>query len=150
MQRADHPGKATRFKKGRRPHNKGRSFEVGGDSAKTRFKQGGKPHNWVKIGSERVTKYGYLQRKITDTGYPHRDWVPVHHLLWMDHHGSIPPGFIVVFRNRNKSDLALENLELISRAENMQRNTIHRYPAELKDTIRLASKLQRRLREKQD
>ncbi|MNR41009.1 hypothetical protein D3C85_1593470 [compost metagenome] len=77
----------------------------------------------------------------------------VHSLIWEEANGEIPTGHIVVFRDRNSQHLVLENLELVSRAENMRRNTIHRYPPELKDTIRLLGKLKKKIEaahEKQD
>lgn len=37
------------------------------------------------------------------------------------------------------------NLELISREENMRRNTIHHYPEELKEVIRTFSKLNKKI-----
>ncbi|EMM6737362.1 HNH endonuclease, partial [Pseudomonas aeruginosa] len=40
----------------------------------TRFKKGQKPHTWLPVGSTRISADGYLQRKISDTGYPPRDW----------------------------------------------------------------------------
>lgn len=84
LRRGDQVGKAFRFEKGIVPWNKGTHFESGGRSVETRFKKGSKPGNWLPIGSERLSKEGYLQRKLTDTGYPPRDWVPVHHILWRE------------------------------------------------------------------
>jgi hypothetical protein len=58
-----------------------------------------------------------------------------------------------VFKNGNKQDVRIENLEMISRQELMRRNTIHRYPPALKEVIRLAGKLKRTIEdahEKQD
>lgn len=146
-------GENTRFKPGHQTWNKGKSWDSGGRSHETRFKPGQKPHTWRPIGSERVTKEGYVQRKMTDTGYPPADWVAIHHLVWIEHHGPIPPKHRVVFRNRDKLDIRLENLELVSVAEVMRRNTIHRYPPELKSLIRLSAKIKRVIEtqhEKQD
>jgi len=139
----------TRYGPGNTPWNKGKKgWTAGGRSAETRFKKGNRPHTWVPIGSERVTSEGYLQRKMTDTGCTRRDWVSVHILLWQEHHGPVPAGHIVVFRNRNRRDVRIENLELIDRAENCRRNSIHRYPPELKQAIRAAGKLNRTIRSK--
>lgn len=118
-----------------------RGWSAGGRVRETQFKPGGRPHSWLPIGSERTSKDGYLQRKVTDTGYPPRDGVGVHILIWREHCGEIPPGHVVVFRDRNKHNLQLGNLELISRAENCRRNSIHRYPPELKEVIRLQKRL---------
>lgn len=142
-------GRTGRFEKGNTPHNKGKKgWAAGGNSIKTRFRKGNRPQTWVPIGSERITKDGILQRKISDTGYPQRDWKSAHALLWEQHHGPIPKGHIVRFRNGDKSDIRIENLELVSRAENMRRNSIHNLPEALADVIRIKGVLNRRINER--
>lgn len=148
-------GSSCRFKKGHKPHNAGKKgWQAGGNARKTQFQpghRGGKAAALYKpIGSERITMDGYLQRKVNDGMPLQQRWKMVHNLIWEEAMGSIPKGHIVVFRNGNKQDLCVENLELISRAENMRRNTIHRYPPELKSTIRLAGKLRRAIDEEQN
>jgi hypothetical protein len=71
----------------------------------------------------------------------------VHILLWQEHNGQVPAGHCVCFVDGNKQHVALDNLELITRAERMRRNTIHRYPPELKDAIRTVAKLKRTIKE---
>jgi hypothetical protein len=114
--------------------------------AETQFKPGTRPHTWKPIGTTRFSKEGYLQRKISDTGYPPRDWVGEHILMWQEAHGPVPKGLAVAFRDRDKTHLHLDNFELISRRELMRRNTIHNYPAELVDIIRLGASLRRQIR----
>ncbi len=64
-------GSATRFKKGNTPWNCGmKGLPARGRSSETQFKKGQKPHTWLPVGSTRVSADGYLQRKISDTGYP--------------------------------------------------------------------------------
>jgi len=84
---------------------------------RTSFKKGQKPHTWRPIGTERTTKEGYLQRKVTDTGNTVRDYVEVHRLLWEEHHGPIPEGHVVIFKDGDRTHITLDNLMLISRAE---------------------------------
>jgi hypothetical protein len=148
LRRGDKIGLSTRFARGHAPANKGlrRPGWSAGRMPETQFKPGARPHTWKPIGSTRVTNDGYLQRKISDTGYPPRDWVGVHILLWEEAHGPIPKGHALIFKDRNKGNLCLENFELITRAELMRRNTIHNYPPELVDVIRLGGALKRRLR----
>lgn len=43
----------------------------------------------------------------------------IHRLVWEAFHGAIPPGFEVNHRNGDKTDNRLENLELVTRSENM-------------------------------
>jgi DNA-binding CsgD family transcriptional regulator len=149
--RPDHGGAAHRFKKGQIPPNKGlrRPGYAPGRMATTQFKKGNRPQTWMPIGSTRFSKDGYLQRKVADTGYPPRDWVAVHNLLWIEKHGPIPPGHAVAFRDGNKGNIVDDNLELVSRAELMRRNSIHnRYPKEVVNTIMLLGAVKRRLRER--
>ncbi|RLJ20090.1 HNH endonuclease [bacterium endosymbiont of Escarpia laminata] len=151
FRQGDNTGNAFKFKPGHRPHNKGKKgWQAGGNAHKTQFKPGYRSHTWQPIGTERICKDGYLQRKVTDTRHSPRDWVGVHIILWKEHRGEIPKNHMVVFRNGDKKDLQIDNLELITRAENMQRNSIHRYPPALKETIKLAGKLRRTIHEKQN
>ena len=147
-------GIGTRFRKGHRPWNAGmKGWKAGGRSKLTRFKRGHRPWDWQPVGHERVTKDGVLQRKVTDTGYTPRDYKAVHAIVWEEHFGPIPEGHIIIFKDRDRRNFDRANLQCISRAENMRRNTIHRYPPALKQAIRLAGKLNRRIeaaREKQD
>lgn len=139
---------AGRFQPGHRTWNKGVSYQAGGRSAETRFKPGLKTHTWRPVGSERIRYDGYRERKIMDTGYPPRDWVPVHRLLWEERHGPVPPGHVVVFRNGDKTDIRADNLECVTRAEVAHRNRIWtRYPREVAEAQLLRGAIKRRLRE---
>jgi hypothetical protein len=114
--------------------------------AETQFKPGRRPHTWKPIGSTRLSKDGYMQRKVSDTGYPPRDWKGEHTILWEKVHGPVPGGYAVAFKDGDKTHISDENFELISRSELMRRNTIHNYPPELAGVIRLSAKLKRKLR----
>lgn len=138
---------ACRFRPGMASWNKGKKgWQAGGRSAETRFKPGNRPHTWVPIGAEQI-RDGYLWRKVTD-GHGRHDWRQVHVMLWEQHNGPVQKGMILVFRDRNKQNIQLDNLELITRAENCRRNSIHRYPPELKQAIRRLKKLKRTIEEK--
>jgi hypothetical protein len=135
-------GIASRIKPGETPWNKGmKGLQIGGGG--TRFAPGNRPHNWREIGSEELRGDGHLYRKITDDGPPHAHCRPVYLLLWEAAHGRVPRGHAVIFRDGNYSHITLENLELVSRRDLMARNTIHRYPQELKDLIRLKGSVTR-------
>lgn len=149
LRRGDNTGIEHRFQKGQRSWNTGKKgWIAGGRSAETRFKKGSKPHTWVPVGTEQI-RDGYLWRKITDHGGRH-DWRQVHVMLWEHHHGPIPSGLILIFRDRNRQNIDIENLELITRAENARRNSIHRYPPELKEVMRLQKKLERAIRSRHE
>jgi len=140
-------GAGTRFGKGQAPWNKGTHFEAGGKSVLTRFPPGIIPHNYAPIGSLRVTTVGYLQRKVTDTGYPPADWVSVHKLVWQAAHGPVPEGHVVAFkpgrRTTVEEEITLDALELVSKQDLMARNTVQNLPPELRDTVRALSTLRR-------
>lgn len=138
-------GTGTRFVKGQPAWNKGTHFMAGGRSAQTRFKKGQMPKNWKPLGSERISKNGYLQRKMTDTGYPPHDWVGVHIIVWVQHHGAVPKGHAVVFKDGDKRHITIDNLDMISRRDLMLRNSIHHLPDDLKQVIRLNGVIRRKI-----
>lgn len=140
-------GKGTRFVKGHQTWNKGKKIQVrdGG----TRFKKGQMPHNWHPIGHERITDDGYLQRKMTDTGVSRRDYRAVHVMLWEQHHGPIPKKHLVIFKDRDKTNITIENLDCISMAENMRRNSYHNYPKEVAKLVQLRGVLNRQINKRE-
>lgn len=147
LRRGDNVGARYRFPKGHVPANKGlrRPGWTAGRMAETQFKKGQKPHTWRPIGTEVVNVDGYLVRKMSDTGYPPRDWVPVHRLLWTKRRGPIPAGHKIVFKNGNKADIRVGNLELVTDAEMMRRNTVHNLPKPLVRVIQLRGVLNRKI-----
>ena len=138
-----------RFKPGQQGWNTGRRYVAGGRSAETRFKPGLRPHNTAPLGAEVVSRDGYRKRKVSDApGLTQRQrWRFVHVLNWEAAHGPVPPGFRIAFRNGDRSDPRLENLELRSDVEHMRRNSIHTLlPPELIELVQLNGQLKRRLR----
>ena len=65
----------------------------------------------------------------------------MHRLVWMAANGPLPAGHIVVFKpGRRTTELeaiTLDAVELISRAENMRRNSVHQLPPELARLVQL-------------
>jgi hypothetical protein len=151
LRRGDEVGRDHRFKKGQTPHNKGkrRPGWAPGRMAETQFKKGhrgGKAAQlYQPIGTERPYKGGYTQRKVNDDFPLQRRWKFVHVIAWEEAHGPVPPGHCVAFKNRDKTDVRLDNLELISRAENMRRNSYHRYGKDIARVIQLRGAVQRQI-----
>lgn len=135
-------GKATRFKPGHNTWNTGmKGLRLGGQA--TQFKRGTVPPNHRPVGSTRINVDGYTEIKVAEDNF---QWRHLHREVWKEHHGEYPPkGYALVFRDGNKQNCAIDNLELIPRGELMKRNTIHRYPPELKQVIKLAAKVRRKL-----
>lgn len=131
------------FKKGHATHNKGKKgVFFGGISGQ--FKAGQEPHNTLNIGDEREDKDGYIWVKTGTGKTKYERWKPKHHVVFGE---LVPKGMIVIFKDGNKRNFDKSNLELISRSENMKRNTIYRYPVELISLIRTTKKLQRKIKE---
>lgn len=141
----------SRYKKGNTPVNKGvpMSKDVYEKAKATMFKKGNKPHNMLPIGSEVVRKdkrtgNSYVLIKIAEYKLIYK-----HIHAWEQANGKVPKGHNVVFRDGNQMNCDITNLECISNSELMQRNTIHRFPEELKTNIRLLTKLKKKINEKQ-
>ncbi|MFA9287955.1 HNH endonuclease signature motif containing protein [Comamonas sp. SY3] len=113
--------------------------------------QGAAQHNYVPIGTVRLTKDGYLERKVTDDPniYPARRWIALHRLLWEASHGPIPPGHIVIFKAGQKTaieaDLTIDRLECISRGENAKRNHPRSKSPELAKLVQLKGAITRQV-----
>ena len=144
------PSVANQFKPGHTPHNKGKqiSAEIYEKVAPTMFKRGNKPHNTKPVGTINVRAdtqgrlYQYI--KIKDC-----QWELLQRHVWTQANGEIPPGSVVIFLDGNYLNCDISNLQVISRRENMARNTIQRYPAELQEVMKLTSKLKRKTNGKQ-
>lgn len=48
--------------------------------------------------------------------------VGVHILVWEEHYGKVPDGYIVHHKDENKNNYLIENLELLSKAEHMRKH----------------------------
>lgn len=128
-------GRTGCFKKGNIPHPNARPKGPN----KTSFKKGDRPHNWKPVGSTRITVDGYVEVKTKEPNV----WQQQHVLNWMSIHGEAPAGFCVSVIDGDKTNTEVENLELISRNENLQTNMLRpsSYPKETKPTIKVLGKL---------
>lgn len=148
--------KRTQFKPGQTPPNKGmKGWSAPGTEA-TRFQKGNLSHTHVPVGSYTVTDDGYLKVKVSDdrTVASRFNWVFVHRQVWEAANGPVPENHVVVFkhgvRTAKLEEITLDRLECITRKDLVQRNSIHRYPPELKEVIRLAHKVNRKIKERED
>lgn len=99
------------FKKGHTPFNKGTKGLTRAN--RTSFKKGNKPKNYKPVGSERLTKDGYIQVKVQD---PNK-WKLKHIVIWEKENGPIPKGHAVIFGDGNSQNLDINNLVLVSRQQ---------------------------------
>jgi hypothetical protein len=145
-----HVGEPTRFPKGHVPANKGLrrpGWSVGrGRMQTTQFKKGALPHTWSPIGTEVTRKDGYVWVKVSEDVKPaRRNWKSKHQAVYEAAHGLIPPRHVVVFKDGNKRHFELANLELVTLAVHMRRNTVHNLPPELVQVIQLRGAVTRQI-----
>lgn len=139
------------YKKGRVPENKGKKQHeyMSQDSIErtklTRFKKNHIPHNAKADGDEVIRKDSsgnqYLMIKLPQN----RKLVYKHLWVWESANGNVPKGFNVVFKNGNTLDCRLENLEMLSNSELMSKNSMQRFPEELRQLIQLKGALKRQI-----
>lgn len=122
------------FKKGMVPWNKNKTglTQLGGAH---KFRKGNIPHTYKEVGYESVRKDGYIFIK-TESGFK-----PKQQYIYEQNFGEIPRNHIVIFKDNNKYNFDIDNLELISRSENMKRNSIWNMPEELKEVVILKKTL---------
>jgi len=152
LRRGDHVGAAFRFSKGHVPANKGlrRPGWSPGRMKETQFKpgvlNGVAKRRFKPVGSTRLVD-GYLYRKISAVPGPWTvNWKLESILVWERAHGPVPAGHALVFRNHDRTDVRLENLDLITRRELMARNTVQNFPKPLALAVQLLGALNRKIR----
>ena len=138
------------FTKGMTPWNKGLSYMP--KNGETRFQKGSKPHTWRTIGTiaNRSVRDNEWNIKVEDTGVRSIDWRPLGEHIWVQAGFESPAADEVVrfkgsYKAKSPSCYTIDRLEKITRAENMERNTIHRYPEELKGAMRMLGKLKKEI-----
>lgn len=149
---------AGRIQPGQEPWNKGKPGSTGKhpNCRRTQFRKGRparEARNYVPVGTVKFDrKRGVVVRKLTDDPaiYPAGRWRPVHVIVWEAANGPVPEGHIVRFRDGMKTldpdAIAVEQLELVTLAENMRRNSYHtRYPKEVARLIQLKGALTRKV-----
>lgn len=140
-------GEKFRFPKNHEPWNKGvKGLQIGGKE--TQFKKGsiplntkffGKPYLVKRERNNQIEKFWVIQ----ELGFNKRQVYSRY--LWRQEFGEIPKGYIVFYKN-GVNDLippTIKDLGLMSMSDNMNRNTIQRFPDEIKKTIRVIKKLEK-------
>jgi len=153
---SEHFAKMSRIKKGDVSFNKGKKQsdymtpEAIAKTAGTRFKKGLVPHNTRHDGdimsrkdkSRGAGEYYYIRVE-------RNKWKPLHRHVWEQANGAIKRGMKVAFINGNTSDCRLQNLELVTAAEMMRRNTLHgNLPKDLCLVIQLNGAMKRKINNK--
>jgi len=141
------PERSSHFKKGNKAWNHGRKIE--GEwyqkMLKSCFKKGNVPYNFREIGTIREYN-GFREIKV---GY--KKWISYARHIWIEKHGEIPKGYIVLKMDGDPWNDNIENLCLIERGEHAINNRwIRPLPDELKDIQRMIFKIKRLTNEKQN
>lgn len=131
-------GRTGQFEKGSVPHNKGVKGCAAG-CEKTWFRKGHIPVNHKPVGSERITRDGYIEIKTAEPA----TWKLKHRKIWEEVNGPIPKGYIVIFKDGNKLNTDIENLLMIKRGVNavLNRTGMYNYSDEHKETAVLLAEL---------
>ncbi|RHW17172.1 HNH endonuclease [Sphingomonas gilva] len=113
-------GRTGQFAPGMTPSNKGKSMPFNANSARTQFKKGsmsGRARALYKpIGTERLSKEGYVERKIHD-GLPLQSrWRAVHLIRWEEQNGPLPRGMCLKCLDANRLNTDPSNWAAIPRA----------------------------------
>lgn len=153
LRRGDNVGAAFRYPKGHVPANKGlrRPGYHRGRMKETQFKKG-ESRNKMPLGATRVMD-GYVYLKVAAVpNVPYTvNWLPLHILNWERTNGRpLPGGHCLSFRDGDRLNVAVSNLELITRAENMRRNTVHNLPKPIAQAVQLLGALNRQIRKRTD
>lgn len=129
-----------RIKPGTQPPNKGKKGYCSPGSERGWFAKGHTPANKQPIGTVLKKADGYLWRKLGERA---REWRQEHILVWEETNGPIPEGNIVLFKDGNHENVALDNLTLISRSELaiLNRWGLLKTDAELTETAILIARL---------
>ena len=138
-------GLTGQFKKGNIAHNKGKkqieymSQESIERTKETRFKKGNKPKNYRPVGSERITKDGYIEVKVAD---PNK-WETKNKIIYKQYFGDIPEGHKIIYADGNKLNNDINNLILVSNSEEliMNRHRLRTENIELTKTGYLIAKV---------
>lgn len=115
-----------RFEKGHIPSNKGKKGSMSPEQYEkckaTMFKKGNIPANHRPIGSERIDKRdGSILVKVKD-GQLQKNWMSKSRYIYEQAHGKIPAGHKVIFADGDHSNFDLDNLILVSNAEELIMN----------------------------
>lgn len=113
-------GRTGQFERGHETHNKGMKGFYAPGSEKGWFKRGERRGVAVRlyqpVGTERVSKDGYLERKVNDDLPLQKRWRAVHLINWEAVNGPIPAGHALKCLDGDKQNTDPTNWTLVSRS----------------------------------
>ena len=139
------------FRRGQIPPNKGKKMEEYMSPENlaifrsNQFQKAHIPHNakedWEEVKRKDSSGYYYWMIKLPGK----RKLVFKHIWIWEEKNGPVSKGHNIIFKNGNSLDCVLENLECLSNAELMKKNSVQRFPEELRKLIQLKGALKRQI-----
>ena len=135
--------KSGGFEKGHVAWNKGLKGVNGFSS--TKFKKGQISVNLLPVGTERLTKEGYIDIKLADPNV----WAPKHRHIWEQAYGKLNSSQIIVFLSDDRQDFSLSNLALINRSEMAVLNRHEKFgqqPSEIREALINVVRLEQKIR----
>lgn len=141
--------KDSRIAKGNISFNKGKkqteymSAEAIERTKATRFNKGNKPHNCYDEVGKITIRHDHAERG----GKPYKyiclaigSWRPYHQHLWEQQNGKVPKNHCLRFKDGDSLNVDLDNLECITRKENILRNNDLDNPTDKKMAAYLATR----------
>jgi hypothetical protein len=123
----------SRFQKGHKTWNAGsKGIHM---APQTEFKKGHQPYNTKYDGYEsKRDQYWYIR--------VNGKFVLKHRHIWEQINGPIPIEMVLKFKDKNTDNIQIENLYLCSRKDHAIQNSIHNYPKEIIEVMRLTKKIE--------
>lgn len=150
-------GRNGRLEKCNVPHNKGVKGWTAPGSEKGWFRKGGRrgvaTRLYKPIGTERLSKDGYVQRKVNDDLPLQRRWRGVHLINWEAQHGPVPEGHALKCLDGNRLNTDAANWHPVPRsslprlAAGKRGIPYDTAPAELKPTLLAIAELEHAARQ---
>ncbi|MBR2882271.1 MAG: HNH endonuclease [Prevotella sp.] len=85
------------------------------------FQKGRESHNKKPVGTEHVCRNGYIIVKVAEPN----TWRAKHHVEWEKHHEPIKKSEVIIFLDGDRTNCRIENLMVITKAENHVLNHKH-------------------------
>lgn len=134
-------GTKGHFSKGHVPANKGKKMspEIYEKVKHTMFQKGHAPQNHRPVGSERVSRDGYIEIKVAEPD----KWKLKHRVVWEMAHGEIPKDHVIIFKDNDKTNTDIDNLILTEKGVNatLNKTGLCKMSGEFKETVILIAQL---------
>ena len=138
-----------RFKPGSISHNKGKKMSEAlyKKCKATMFKKGNLPASTLYDGAI-VIRHVHQDRNEKPYKWIRLSlgvWMSYQRYIWQQHHGKIPAGTKIIFRDGNTLNCDISNLQAVTTAQLMKLNSFHNYPEPIAKAVQLRGALNRQI-----